>query len=109
MESQPDQKLQLGSEFGATESNVRGFSEWRDFERFVDEQVVAEFLGIAPRRVLEMARKGEIPAHPIGELRKTWRFRISEIDAHFGHHNQKQAPATIRVAVPVTRQRRKLG
>jgi hypothetical protein len=71
--------------------------------------LLAGLVGISARRVLEMARKGEIPAHPIGELRKTWRFRISEIDAHFGHQNQKQAPATIRLAVPVTRQMRKLG
>jgi hypothetical protein len=30
-----------------------------------------------------MARKGEIPAHPLGlGRRKTWRFRLSEIAAH---------------------------
>jgi hypothetical protein len=29
------------------------------------------------RRVLEMARVGEIPAHAIG--RKMWRFRLSEL------------------------------
>ena len=35
------------------------------FEPFVDEHVVARFLQITPRRVLEMARKKEIPSHPM--------------------------------------------
>src|SRR5579875_1549098 len=39
------------------------------FEPFVDEHAVAQFLQIAARRVLEMARKRELPAHPIGNLR----------------------------------------
>jgi excisionase family DNA binding protein len=51
-------------------------------ELFVDAYRVAEWLGIKPRRVLEMARKGQIPAHPLGTgHRKTWRFRLSEVDA----------------------------
>jgi Helix-turn-helix domain len=110
------QELQAGLQLDITESSDRGFSEWGGFEPFVDEDVVAEFLDIEPRRVLEMARKGEIPAHPIGGQRKTWRFRLSEIDAHFSHQNQKQtpanqtqAPASIRLAVPVTPQRRNRG
>jgi hypothetical protein len=53
------------------------------FDPFVDERIVATFLQIAPRRVLEMARKKEILAHPIGQTWRTWRFRISAIDAHF--------------------------
>ena len=37
------------------------------------------FLVITRRRVLEMARVGQIPAHAIGESkRKMWRFRLSE-------------------------------
>jgi excisionase family DNA binding protein len=51
-------------------------------ELFVDANRVAEWLRITPRRVLEMARKGQIPAHPLGTgHRKTWRFRLSEVDA----------------------------
>ena len=80
---------------------------WGDFEPFVDEHVIAEFLRIKPRRVLEMARRGELPSHPIGGVRKTWRFRISEIDAHFRSNGKKQTPATISLAVPVTQERRK--
>jgi hypothetical protein len=37
------------------------------FEPFVDEEVVARFLGIKKRRILEMARKGEIPAHVLAQ------------------------------------------
>src|ERR1700683_2056764 len=49
-------------------------------EPFVDANKAAEFLVITRRRVLEMARAGEIPAHAIGERRrKMWRFRLSEL------------------------------
>lgn len=42
----------------------------------------AELLDLKPRRVLEMARAGQIPAYPLGTgSRKTWRFRLSEICA----------------------------
>ncbi len=78
------------------------------FEPFVDEHVVAGFLAIAPRRVVEMARKGTIPAHPLGEERKTWRFRLSEIDAHFSLPSRR-SPTAISLAAPVAAHRRKLG
>jgi len=49
-------------------------------EPFVDAAKAAEFLKIARRRVLEMARRGEIPGHPVGNgARKLWRFRLSEL------------------------------
>ncbi len=49
-------------------------------EPFVDADRSAGFLGVTRRRVLEMARAGEIPGHPIGRgKRKTWRFRLSEL------------------------------
>lgn len=51
-------------------------------ERFVDANRAAEFLSLRPRRVLELARAGRIPAHPIGSgARKTWRFKLSELEA----------------------------
>jgi hypothetical protein len=32
---------------------------------------------LRPRRVLEMARRGEIPAYPLGQgKRRAWRFRL---------------------------------
>ena len=53
-------------------------------EPFVDAATAAMFLSIRPRRVLEMARSHEIPAHPIGTgARKTWRFRLTELENWF--------------------------
>ncbi len=49
-------------------------------EPFVDAKQAAEFLCLRPRRVLELARKGAIPSHPLGEgQRRVWRFRLSEL------------------------------
>jgi hypothetical protein len=76
------------------------------FEPFVDERVVARFLQIAPRRVLEMARKKEIPAHPIGRTRKTWRFRMSEVDAHFRLRSSRNGGAPTVATTPVTQERK---
>lgn len=51
-----------------------------NLEPFVDATRAAEFLGIKPRRLLEMARAGQIPAHPLGiGARRTWRFRLAEL------------------------------
>lgn len=56
-----------------------------EIEPFVDAIRAAEFLCITPRRLAEMARAGEIPAHPIGSgRRKTWRFRLSEVAESVG-------------------------
>jgi hypothetical protein len=69
------------------------------FEPFVDEYVIAAFLQLRPRHVIELARKGEIPSHPIGNERKTWRFRISEISNHFSIALKKPAGVTMAAAV----------
>jgi excisionase family DNA binding protein len=59
---------------------LREESQRRTIEPFVDCDRAAEFLSVTRRRVLEMARKKKIPAHPIGQgSRKTWRFRLSEL------------------------------
>jgi helix-turn-helix protein len=52
-------------------------------EPFVTADDVAEHLKVKRRQVLEMRRKGIIPAHPLGtgKHRKVWRYRISEVDA----------------------------
>jgi hypothetical protein len=67
--------------------------------------VIAQFLHLESRRILQMARKNEIPAHPIGNIRRTWRFRVSEIEAHFSEPSTKHAGARIRLAVPGTQER----
>jgi Helix-turn-helix domain len=52
-------------------------------EGFVDAAKAAKFLALRPRRVLEMARDGKLPAHPLGSgRRKTWRFLLSELHNH---------------------------
>ncbi len=84
----------------SNEIPVASPTDFGGFEPFVDEIVIARFLQITPRRVLEMARAGEVPRHPIGKgSRKTWRFRLSEIDAHFSF-NRKTASANLTSAVP---------
>jgi hypothetical protein len=49
-------------------------------ESFVDAARAAEFLAVKPRWLLELARAGKIPAHPLGDgARRVWRFRLSEV------------------------------
>lgn len=51
-------------------------------ERFVDADEAARFLSLTRRRVLDLARAGLLPGHPLGEgNRRTWRFRLSELSA----------------------------
>ncbi len=51
-------------------------------ERFVDANEAAKFLSLTRRRVLDLARAGILPAHPIGNgARRVWRFRLSELSA----------------------------
>jgi hypothetical protein len=52
----------------------------KEIEAFVDATRAAEFLLLTRRRVLELARAGKLPAHPVGDgVRRVWRFRLSEI------------------------------
>jgi hypothetical protein len=49
-------------------------------EPFVDAMEAGKFLHLRPRRVLELARQGVIPAYPLGQgKRRVWRFRLSEV------------------------------
>ena len=49
-------------------------------EPFVTAKEAASFLCLTVRRVHEMARLGQLPAHPLGAgKRHTWRFRLSEL------------------------------
>lgn len=53
------------------------------FEPFVSAERIAEFLGLTRRQVMQMARTGALPAHPIsGQKRHIWVFRISEVTGH---------------------------
>jgi len=49
-------------------------------EPFVDAIEAGKFLHLRPRRVLELARRGVLPAYPLGDgARRVWRFRLSEL------------------------------
>ena len=51
-------------------------------EPFVDADQAAKFLFLTRRHVLELARAGKLPGHPIGDgARRVWRFRLSELAA----------------------------
>ena len=51
-------------------------------EAFVDAAEAAKFLTLTRRRVLELARAGQLPSHAIGHgTRRTRLFRLSEIAA----------------------------
>jgi hypothetical protein len=78
------------------------------FEQYVDEHVIAAFLRLEPRQVLEMARARDITAHPIGGTRKRWRFRISEVAADM-EARKRPARAKMPQAVPGTKERNRLG
>jgi excisionase family DNA binding protein len=64
-------------------------------EPFVTANEVAEHLKITRRQVLEMARKNQLPAHPIsfGRQRKIWRFKIIEVDQAVASGTPKPANA----------------
>ena len=51
-------------------------------EHYVDASEAAQFLSINRRTLMNMARRGNIPAHPVGDGgRHSWRFRLSELDS----------------------------
>jgi len=61
-----------------------------DPEPFVDARQAGDFLQLRPRRVLQLARQGRIPAYPIGEgIRKVWRFRLSDLASAMLHSRQR--------------------
>jgi excisionase family DNA binding protein len=65
-------------------------------EPFVDADTAAEFLHVTRRRILDLARAGEIPAYPLGHgNRRVWRFRLSELACAMQAriHCVRQSPA----------------
>lgn len=49
-------------------------------EQAVNVAAVAEYLGLHPQTVYVKAKSGDIPGFQIGG--RTWRFFLSEVDAH---------------------------
>jgi len=76
-------------------------------EPFVSAEVVADFLNVTRRQVLDWARGAVIPAHPLGcGKRRIWRFRLSEITTDVLSRKKAEA-VTIPCGSPRS-QRRKL-
>jgi Helix-turn-helix domain len=51
-------------------------------EHFVDAARAANFLCCSRKHLLNLARTGQVPAHPFGGgSRKSWLFRLSELAA----------------------------
>jgi excisionase family DNA binding protein len=49
-------------------------------EPFVAPERAADFLALSRKTVLKLARRGDLPAHPVGRgVRLMWRFRLSEL------------------------------
>jgi hypothetical protein len=68
-----------------------------EIEPFVDAKKGAEFLNLRPRRVLELAREGSIPAYPVGNgKRRVWRFRLSELASVLRSHAVNSNDAAVR-------------
>ena len=66
-------------------------------EPFVDAAEAAEFLRLRPRRVLDLARRGVIPACPLGDgQRRVWRFRLSELASALCSRGVHCADAAVR-------------
>ncbi len=51
-------------------------------EPFVDADTAAAFVGISRRTLLQKARAGKLPGHPLDPhaKKKDWRFKLSELD-----------------------------
>jgi excisionase family DNA binding protein len=76
-------------------------------ESFVDADEAAKFLSLTRRRILELARAGRLPGHPIGDgVRRIWRFRLSELAAAIvstqksGFASRERAGMVQPIAVP---------
>jgi hypothetical protein len=64
-------------------------------EPFVDAHRAAEFLSVKPRYLLDLARRGLIPAYPLGAgCRRQWRFRLSELASALSSGQEKRVEPT---------------
>ena len=68
-----------------------------ELETFVDATTAAEFVNLRPRRLLQLAREGFIPAYPVGNGQcRVWRFRLSEIASALAARGVKCSGAAVR-------------
>ncbi len=70
-----------GERGGSAEAVARALIRAQATEHYVNATEAAKFLSIHPRTLMQMARYGKIPAHPLGNgPRRVWRFLLSELD-----------------------------
>jgi hypothetical protein len=64
-------------------------------EPYVDATAVAQHIAIERRQVLALTRAKKLPAYPVDPdaKRKTWRYRLSEVDRAIGKSGNKTAAA----------------
>jgi excisionase family DNA binding protein len=67
-------KVSMGPRAALEEQNAGTGS----FEPLIDNIAAAELLGIHPKTLQRMARRGDIPAIRVGRY---WRFRASQLDS----------------------------
>ena len=54
----------------------------KSLEPYVDAQKAAAFLAMPRRTLLDLARRGKLPGHPVGSgQRRVWKFRLSELES----------------------------
>jgi hypothetical protein len=70
-------------------------------EQFVDSYAAAEFANLSRRRLLELARSGDIPAYSLGDKRKTWLFRLSELSRAIGRNSSGRSGSGLKYAAVV--------
>lgn len=79
------------------------------FEKFVDAEVVSDFLSIRREEVLKLTREKAIRGYAYrGIERHTYRYRLSEVSADFSAFlNDRRS--TITAAAPVSRRKKSNG
>lgn len=85
-----------------TDAELRRFQDRRralemGYELPFDTLEAAEYVGLHPKTVERMARRGEIPAYAIsGARRKTWRYYRNELDEWLrGKVNSRRYPCSL--------------
>jgi len=85
-----------------TDAQLRRFQERRraqelGYELPFSTEEAAEYVGLHPKTMERMARRGEVPAYPIsGARRKTWRYYRNELDEWLrGRLNSRRYPCSL--------------
>lgn len=75
----------LGENQMESQEAIRGHEVANGVERLFTSKEVGLILGVHPKVVERMARRGEIPALKVG---KFWRYRVSKLDGWIDSQSQ---------------------